>query len=86
MHLTNEIIDNSNPAEDATKNEILNEMIKTLKGVEGKLQNLITNMSANDEGMMSYCLELNDDLMKVVCCYFIFLQDVFSLRDPQEAP
>jgi hypothetical protein len=37
MHLTNEIIDNQNPAEDATKNEILNEMIKTLKGVEGKL-------------------------------------------------
>jgi hypothetical protein len=24
-------------------------------------------MSANDEGMMSYCLELNDDLMKVRC-------------------
>lgn len=33
--------------------------------MEEKLRNLITNMSANDEGLMSYCLELNDDLMKV---------------------
>ena len=55
--------------EDVTKNDILNEMIRTLKGVEGKLQNLITNMSANDEGMMSYCLELNDDLMKTFARY-----------------
>lgn len=39
-------------------------MIKTLKGVEDKLRNLITNMSGSDEVMMSYCLELNDDLMK----------------------
>jgi len=37
-------------------------MVATLKGVEEKLRNLITNMGGNDEGMMSYCLELNDDL------------------------
>ena len=40
-------------------------MIKTLKGVEDKLRNLITNMSGSDEVMMSYCLELNDDLIKI---------------------
>lgn len=40
-------------------------MVKTLKGVEDKLRSLITNMTGNDEVMMSYCLELNDDLMKV---------------------
>ena len=47
------------------KNDILTDMMKTLKGVEDKLRSLITNRSGNDESMMSYCLELNDDLMKV---------------------
>ena len=46
-------------------------MIKTLKGVEDKLRSLITNMSGNDEVMMNYCLELNDDLLKVL--YYIIL-------------
>ena len=65
INLTNEIIDSSNPSEDVSRNDILSDMMKTLKGVEDKLSNLITNMSGNDETMMSYCLELNDDLMKV---------------------
>ena len=46
------------------------DMIKTLKGV-------ITNMSGNDQIMMSYCLELNDDLMKVV----IIFNNIHSIYD-----
>ena len=73
MNLTNvffinhfqEIIDNTDPNDDVTKNDILSDLMKTLRGVEDKLRNLIQNMSGNDEGMMSYCLELNDDLVKV---------------------
>ncbi|KAM3128596.1 hypothetical protein pb186bvf_019293 [Paramecium bursaria] len=64
MNLTNEIIDNTDPNDDVTKNDILSDLMKTLRGVEDKLRNLIQNMSGNDEGMMSYCLELNDDLVK----------------------
>jgi len=30
-------------------------------------------MSGNDETFMSYCLELNDDLLKVYICFFIVL-------------
>ena len=71
INLTNEIIDSSNPSEDVSRNDILSDMMKTLKGVEDKLSNLITNMSGNDETMMSYCLELNDDLMKVVIVLLI---------------
>jgi len=40
------------------------DLIKTLHGVEDKMRNLITNMPGSDESMMSYCLELNDDLIK----------------------
>ena len=42
------------------------DLIKTLHGVEDKMRNLITNMPGSDESMMSYCLELNDDLIKVL--------------------
>jgi hypothetical protein len=75
INLTNEIIDSTDPNEDVLKNDILSDMMKTLKGVEDKLRNLITNMSGNDETMMSYCLELNDDLMKVLILFkgYIYL-------------
>jgi hypothetical protein len=36
--LTNEIIDNANPQDDVTKNEILRDMTTTLRGVEEKLR------------------------------------------------
>jgi hypothetical protein len=52
--------------DDAGKNEILRDMTTTLRGVEEKLRNLITDMGNNDEGLMSFCLELNDDLLKVI--------------------
>jgi hypothetical protein len=48
-------------------------MIKTLRGVEDKLKGVITNLSTDDEVMMSYCLELNDDLLKV----YIFIKKRF---------
>lgn len=38
IYLTNEIIDNSNPLDDQSKNEILRDMVSTLKGVEEKLR------------------------------------------------
>ena len=59
-------------------------MVKTLRGVEDKLRSLITNMSGNDEVMMSYCLELNDDLMKVHFLYILLnrhLNDMKQLRN-----
>lgn len=41
MNLTNEIIDNTDPNDDVTKNDILSDLMKTLRGVEDKLRNLI---------------------------------------------
>lgn len=79
IQLTNEIIDNANPQDDVSKNEILRDMTTTLRGVEEKLRTyafilgrLITDMGSNDEGLMSFCLELNDDLFKVNRSFKIF--------------
>lgn len=66
-------------------------MTTTLRGVEEKLRkycifvltSLITDMGNNDEGLMNFCLELNDDLLKVIL--FIQLLDFYSIWSIEEA-
>ena len=59
INFTNEIIDQATPGE---KNETLNDMFKTLAGLEPKLINMIAQI--DDESVMSMCLLVNDDLHK----------------------
>jgi len=64
MNLMNDMIDNVDPNEDVRKNDTLTELIKTLKGMEDKLRNLIAQL--NDENMLSFTLALNDDLNRTL--------------------
>ena len=67
INLTNEIIDAANPREDPKKNEILSDLITTLKSMEEKLFELISTI--DDEGMMNITLLINDDLHKTLGRY-----------------
>jgi hypothetical protein len=62
IQLTNEMIDAHDPREDAKNNDILTELVQTLKGMENKLRDFIAKQS--DEEVLNYVLELNDDLNK----------------------
>jgi uncharacterized protein YjgD (DUF1641 family) len=64
INLTNEIIDACNPREDPHQNEVLNELITTLKSMEEKMFELISSIS--DETMMNVTLLINDDLHKTL--------------------
>ncbi len=56
------MIDAHDPREDAKNNDILTELVQTLKGMENKLRDFIAKQS--DEEVLNYVLELNDDLNK----------------------
>eukprot|EP00357_Protocruzia_adherens_P011590 CAMPEP_0115041390 /NCGR_PEP_ID=MMETSP0216-20121206/45490_1 /TAXON_ID=223996 /ORGANISM="Protocruzia adherens, Strain Boccale" /LENGTH=465 /DNA_ID=CAMNT_0002423001 /DNA_START=54 /DNA_END=1447 /DNA_ORIENTATION=+ len=58
--LTNQMIDAADPSDDVNTNEVLKELVQTLKGRETKLMNLIA--SIEEEDVMNFCLNINDDL------------------------
>lgn len=59
INFTNEIIDQTKPGE---KNEMLNDLFRTLTQLEPKLIGMIGQI--DDESVMSMCLIVNDDLHK----------------------
>jgi len=56
------MIDAHDPREDPKNNDILTELVQTLKGMENKLRDFIAKQS--DEEVLNFVLELNDDLNK----------------------
>jgi len=62
IQLTNEMIDAHDPRDDPKNNDVLTELVQTLKGMENKLRDFIAKQS--DEQVLNYVLELNDDLNK----------------------
>jgi len=59
INFTNEIIDQTKPGE---RSETLSDLFRTLTQLEPKLINMIAQI--DDEGVMSMCLIVNDDLHK----------------------
>jgi hypothetical protein len=57
-----EIIDAEDPRGNASDNDVLTDMVNTLRTMETKLMSMIGNL--NDEEMMNMTLRLNDDLQK----------------------
>lgn len=62
INLTNEMIDASRPGQETKENELIKELVSTLKGMEENLIKLITTIE-NDE-VMNITLLINDDLHK----------------------
>ena len=62
VNFTNEIIDACDPREDVTANDILTELITTLKGMEDKMITMISSIESED--VMNLALLINDDLHK----------------------
>ncbi len=58
------MIDAANPADNVNENDILKELITTLKGMEQKMYNLIAGIE--DDNMMNLALLINDDLNKTI--------------------
>jgi len=46
------------------KNDILTDLMGTLKGMDEKLKELITKFDSTEETILSLALEINDDLEK----------------------
>jgi len=67
INLTNEMIDAANPRDNVKSNEVLTEMVSTLKGMEQKLFQLISTIDHED--MMNLTLLINDDLHKTLNRY-----------------
>eukprot|EP00742_Colponemidia_sp_Colp-10_P003173 GILJ01003381.1.p1 GENE.GILJ01003381.1~~GILJ01003381.1.p1 ORF type:complete len:532 (-),score=62.51 GILJ01003381.1:178-1773(-) len=72
IELTNEMINACSSAAECQDNDLLRELVGTLKAMEGRLMSLIGDLT--DEMMMAECLQLNDDLHKSLQYY----QDVCS--------
>ena len=64
INLTNEMIDASAPGSETKENEVLKELISTLKGMEENLFKLVS--SVNNEQVMNMTLLINDDLHKTI--------------------
>ena len=64
INLTNELIDAADPSANVNLNDVLVEMVSTLRGMEEKMYSLISAM--DDEGMMNLTLLINDDLNKTL--------------------
>ena len=67
INLTNEMMDASIPRDLAQPDHPINDLLKTLREMEPKLIELVTNME--DSVMMNVCLLVNDDLHKTFARY-----------------
>jgi hypothetical protein len=59
IDFTNEIIDTSDPREDATTNDVLCQLVATLRAMEGKLARLIA--SVDDDELQGIASDIKDD-------------------------
>lgn len=62
INLTNMMIDTAKPADIASEDNPINDLIKALQEMENKMFQLIATL--NNEEMMKICLLVNDDLHK----------------------
>jgi len=60
INFTNELIDNSKTRQELRDNETLIELMKTLKGMEEKLINLIQD--TENEDVLKICIMVNEDM------------------------
>ena len=67
INLTNEMIDASKPGPEVVENDLIKELVKTLKGMEENLIKLIS--SVEHEVVMNMTLLINDDLHKTLARY-----------------
>lgn len=67
INLTNEIIDACDPKDSVRNNDILSELMSTLRNMEQKLFQMIASM--DNEAMMNIALLINDDLHKTLSRY-----------------
>ena len=58
--LGNEMIDGCDPRDDVRDNEVLNDVVASIKSMEQKLESLVVKLK--NEELMNYLLHLNDDL------------------------
>lgn len=61
--MTNELLDNCKSRDELRTNEIVIEMMKSLKTAEPKLRELI-EQNLDEEDVMNVCLVVNEDLQK----------------------
>jgi len=54
------MIDEADPWDDVNENEILTDVITSIKNMETKLENVVFKLK--NEEVMNYLLKLNDDL------------------------
>ena len=67
INLTNEMMDVSLPRDLASEDNPVNDLMKTLREMEPKLIQLVSNM--DDDVMLNVCLLVNDDLHKTFARY-----------------
>jgi hypothetical protein len=67
INLTNEMIECSKPGTETKENELIKELVQTLKGMEENLIKLITTV--DHEVVMNMTLLINDDLNKTMSRY-----------------
>ena len=65
--LANEILDDCDPNDDIWENDVVNDVIVTLKNTEPKLENLCLKLK--HEELFNYLLVLNDDLKTTMFRY-----------------
>jgi hypothetical protein len=61
------MIDGCDPWDDVRENDVLNDVIASVKSMEGKLENLVGKLW--HEELMNYLLHLNDDLKTTIFRY-----------------
>lgn len=67
INLTNEMIDAAAPGQETKDNELIKELVSTLKGMEENLIKMITTVE--HEVVMNMTLLINDDLHKTMQRY-----------------
>lgn len=67
--LINDMLNIIQPGESISQNDAIRDLVKRILESQKKLQELITNNEIQDEKIMQFCLDLNDDCMNVLRKY-----------------